>query len=73
MDFYKYLDQDFSSQHFLFTYILCVKIGFKMGKMCGKFKFVLKKVQKVQKVSTKVKKSQKVLTNVKNLDSLDLS
>jgi hypothetical protein len=22
MDFYKYLDQDFSSQHFLFTFLL---------------------------------------------------
>ncbi len=52
-----------SSQHF-FVNILCIKIGFKKGKKCWKFKFLFKKIQKV---STKVEKSQKILIVSKSL------
>jgi hypothetical protein len=67
MDFYKYLDLDFSSQHFLFTFLL--ENWLLNGQKVWEIQIFVSKMQKqVIKVCTKIEKSQKVLTNLENLD-----
>ena len=66
MDFYKYLDRDFSSQPYLFT--LCAsKLASKWAKSVGNSNFF-------QKVSTKISIYLEIISiNCKNLENLDLS
>ena len=66
MDFYKYLDRDFSSQPYLFTFCAS-KLASKWAKSVGNSNFF-------QKVSTKISIYLEIISiNCKNLENLDLS
>ena len=66
MDFYKYLDWDFSSQPYLFTFCAS-KLASKWAKSVGNSNFF-------QKVATKISiYLEIILINCKNLKNLDLS
>ena len=63
MDFYKYLDQDFSSQPYLFTFCAS-KLASKWAKSAGNSNFFQKVSTKSRFISTK----SRLLTNIsKNL------
>ena len=64
--FYKYLDRDFSSQPYLFTFCAS-KLASKWAKSVGDSNFF-------QKVSTKISIYLEIISiNCKNLENLDLS
>ena len=66
MDFYKYLNQDFTSQPYLFTFCAS-KLASKWAKSVGNSNFF-------QKVSTKISIYLEIISiNCKNLENLDLS
>ncbi len=66
MDFYKYLDRDFSSQPYLFT--------FCASKLASKWSKSVENSNFFQKVSTKISIYLEIISiNCKNLKNLDLS
>ncbi len=71
--FSKHLNQDFSSQHFLFTFLLQNWLQNEQ-KVWEIQNFCFKNAKNVIKVLTKIEKSQKVLKisiSLKSLDNLD--
>jgi hypothetical protein len=63
MDFYKYLDRDFSSQPYLFTFCAS-KLASKWAKSVGNSNFFKKSVQK----SRLSQKTMEILIYLEDLD-----
>ncbi len=67
--FYKYLNQDFSSKHFLFTFLL--QNGQKVWEIQTFVTKMQKKFKKSWKKLRNLEKSQQILKNMISLESLD--